>query len=179
MQNQSRVIKFLFGGGTAAAFNLFVMWLLVEHLGFQTPTLINLANIISIELSIIFCFFVYRTFVWPERQASLKRVLLVQLPLYHVSTSLSVVLRILVLFPLLNWLGVSYSANTLIGIALGAGMNYVISDKIIFNAKTSGKPPTNASAAVTSSAEPALSTSAYDHQVGADSRDEQTSESVI
>ena len=54
---QKRGVKFLIGGGVAAAVNLFLIYALIEWLGFGTPWLRNLANIISIELSLVLSFF--------------------------------------------------------------------------------------------------------------------------
>ena len=61
---RQRIFKFLLGGGVAAAFNLTVIFAFIKLLGFNRPLLRNIANIISIELSLIFSFFVYRIWVW-------------------------------------------------------------------------------------------------------------------
>ena len=129
---QQRVIKFLFGGGVAAAFNLLLIFVLIEWLGFTTPLLRNVANVIAIELSLILSFFIYRIWVWPGGVWKISAVLFKQLPLYHLSAGTAVLLRVLVVFPLLDKLGVSYGINTLIGILLSAVINYLISDRLVF-----------------------------------------------
>jgi dolichol-phosphate mannosyltransferase len=130
---QKRVVKFLFGGGVAAAFNLLVIYGFIHWLGFNTPLLRNVANALAIELSLILSFFIYRIWVWPGGNWSFKQVLIRQLPLYHVSAGSAVLLRILVLFPLLDWLGVNFAINTLVGVLASSVLNYVISDRLVFS----------------------------------------------
>ncbi|MGC9506089.1 MAG: glycosyltransferase [Baaleninema sp.] len=129
---QKRAIRFLGGGGVAAAFNLLLMFLFVEIGGWDTPILRNTANVISIELSLLLSFFIYRTWVWTGGSWRLREVLLRQLPLYHLSAGSSVILRIFAIFPFLDWLGVSYGVNTLIGILVSATTNYLLSDRLVF-----------------------------------------------
>jgi dolichol-phosphate mannosyltransferase len=134
-----RIFKFLIGGGVSAAFNLLLIFFLIDVLGFKTDVLQNLANAISIELSLVFSFFVYRIWVWTGGTWTVREVLLRQLPLYHIAAGTAVLSRIFVVFPLLNWLGVSYQINTLVGVLLNAVINYVISDRLVF--KTQVKHP--------------------------------------
>lgn len=129
----SRGIRFLIGGSIAAVFNLVAIALLIEHLGFDTPLLRNVANVIAIELSLIFSFAIYRIWVWPGGKRSLLHILLKQLPLYHISAGLSIFSRSLLIFPILDRLGVNYGINTLAGALLSAGINYAMSDRLIFN----------------------------------------------
>jgi dolichol-phosphate mannosyltransferase len=134
-----RIFKFLIGGGVSAAFNLLIIFLLIDVLGFNTPALRNLANTISIEMSLVFSFFVYRIWVWTGGSWTVREVLLRQLPLYHIAAGTAVFSRIFIVFPLLDWLGVSYQINTLVGVLLNAVINYVISDRLVF--KTQVKHP--------------------------------------
>jgi len=129
---KQRTIKFLFGGGVAAAVNLLLIFILIEWLGFQTPMLRNVANIIAIELSLILSFFIYRIWVWPGGVWSINSVLLKQLPLYHLSAGTAVLLRVMIVFPILDKLGVDYGINTIIGVLLSAVINYLISDRLVF-----------------------------------------------
>ena len=132
--SRQRVFKFLLGGGVAAAVNLVLIFALIEWLGFNTPLLRNIANIIAIELSLIFSFFVYRIWVWPGGVWKVKEILGKQLPLYHFAAGTAVLVRVLILFPLLDWWGINYSINTLVGVLLSATINYLISDRIVFKA---------------------------------------------
>lgn len=132
---QQRLFKFIIGGGVAALFNLLLIFVLIDLLRFNTPFLRNVANAVSIELSLLFSFFVYRIWVWPGGNWTVREVLWRQLPLYHVSAGASVITRILILFPFLDWLGVNYGINTLVGVLLSAVLNYVISDRLVFRSQ--------------------------------------------
>jgi dolichol-phosphate mannosyltransferase len=129
---QQKVFKFLLGGGVAAVINLILIFALIDLLGFNTPTLRNIANVVSIELSLLVSFFIYRIWVWPGGDWTVREVLLRQLPLYHISAGASVVSRIFFIFPLLDWLGVNYAINTLVGVLVSASLNYLISDRLVF-----------------------------------------------
>ncbi len=96
----------------------------------------NIANVISIEISLIFSFFIYRTWVWTGGVWNLREVFLRQLPLYHISAGLAVITRILFIFPILDWLRVNYAINTVIGALLSASINYLISDRFVFKTPT-------------------------------------------
>ncbi|MEM9502843.1 MAG: glycosyltransferase, partial [Cyanobacteria bacterium P01_E01_bin.43] len=121
------------GGGVAALLNLSLIYGLITPLGWDTPLLRNLANLVAIELSLIASFFIYRIWVWPGGSWSPKRLLLEQLPLYHFSAGAALLLRVLVIFPVLDRLGVNYLLNTLLGVAVGATINYILSDRLVFN----------------------------------------------
>jgi dolichol-phosphate mannosyltransferase len=129
---QKKVVKFLIGGGVAALINLFLIFVLIEWLGFNTVTLRNLANIIAIELSLLASFFIYRIWVWTGGSWKLREVIFRQIPLYHLAAGTAVLARIFLIFPILNWLGVNYLINTLIGVLVSAAINYIISDTIVF-----------------------------------------------
>lgn len=129
---RSKILKFLLGGGLAAALNLALIYLIIEKLGFNTPLLRNIANVLSIEISLVFSFFIYRTWVWTGGVWTIREVFLRQLPLYHVSAGVAVISRILFIFPVLDWLRVNYAINTVIGALLSASINYLISDSFVF-----------------------------------------------
>ncbi|WP_375514625.1 glycosyltransferase [uncultured Nostoc sp.] len=140
---QPKIFKFFIGGSLAAALNLLLIFLLIEKLGFNTPILRNIANIVTIEISLVFSFFIYRTWVWAGGIWNLREVFLRQLPLYHVSAGVAVIIRILFIFPILDWLKVNYAINTVIGALLSASINYLISDSFVF--KTSAQKSDNKS----------------------------------
>lgn len=134
----SKIVKFLVGGGVAAALNLALIYGLIEWVNFDTPFLRNVANAISIEISLLFSFFIYRIWVWPGGAWTLPEVLFRQLPLYHVAAGTAVIARIFLIFPLLDWLGINYAINTLAGVLISASLNYLISDRLVFKNSTSG-----------------------------------------
>jgi len=128
----SKIFRFIIGGGVAAAINLFLIFSLIEWCGFNTPLLRNIANLISIEISLLASFFIYRIWVWTGGNWTVKEVLWKQIPLYHVSAGVAVITRIFIIFPILDWLHVNYVANTLVGVISSASLNYLISDRLIF-----------------------------------------------
>ena len=127
-----KLLKFLIGGGVAALLNLYLIFVMIDQLGWNDPFLRNLANAIAIELSLIFSFFIYRIWVWTGGSWDIRDVLTRQIPLYHLSAGSAVILRVFVAFPILDWLKVDYRLNTLIGVLLSAFLNYFISDRLVF-----------------------------------------------
>ncbi|TAE57891.1 MAG: glycosyltransferase [Nostocales cyanobacterium] len=136
-----KVLKFLIGGGIAALFNLFLIFVMVEGLGWNDALGRNLANTISIELSLLVSFFIYRLWVWTGGVWNIKEVIFKQIPLYHLSAGSAVILRIFILFPILDWLKVDYRINTLIGVLLSASLNYIISDRLVFKNQLKNQQP--------------------------------------
>jgi dolichol-phosphate mannosyltransferase len=135
----SKVFKFLIGGGIAATINLVLIFYLIEWLEFNTPILRNVANSLSIELSLLASFFIYRIWVWPGGAWTVREVLWRQIPLYHISAGTAVVARILFIFPLLDRLEVNYTINTLVGVLVSAALNYLISDRLVFQKSDSSQ----------------------------------------
>ncbi|HEY9850416.1 MAG TPA: glycosyltransferase [Leptolyngbyaceae cyanobacterium] len=133
---QNRIFKFIIAGGVAAVFNLLLIYALIEMLNFNTPVLRNVANVIAIEISLVFSFFLYRIWVWPGGNWTFREVWLRQLPLYHMSAGSAIIARSFIVFPLLDWLGIDYKINTLIGILINASLNYLISDKLVFKSQS-------------------------------------------
>ena len=131
----NKIFRFLIAGGVAFLINLFLIYWFIDDLGFNTPFLKNVANVISIEISLIASFFIYRIWVWTGGDWTIRDVILIQLPLYHLSAGLAVLLRVFLIFPFLNWLGLSPDVNTMIGVLVGASINYVASDSLIFKPK--------------------------------------------
>ncbi len=129
---RQKVFKFLIGGGVAAVINLLLIFGLIEWLGFNTPALRNIANAVSIELSLLASFFIYRIWVWPGGVWTMREVLWRQIPLYHLSAGAAVISRIFIIFPFLDRLGVNYTINTLVGVLFSATLNYLISDRLVF-----------------------------------------------
>ncbi len=135
---KSRVFKFLVGGGIAALFNLFLIYSLVEYLRLDTVWLRNISNVLSIEASLVLSFFIYREWVWEDAQPIGSGVVPRQLLLYHFSAGSAFATRALIIFPVLDVLGVHYVVNTIIGISAGAIINYTISNRLVFRYYTEG-----------------------------------------
>jgi putative flippase GtrA len=127
-----RIVRFLICGVISAAFNILLLAILIESFRLNQPVWRNLANFISIEISVLFSFVIYRLWVWSNHSWVLRRIFRREIPLYHLSCGASVATRSFILFPILDWMGINYTVNSLIGIAIGSGMNYLISDRVVF-----------------------------------------------
>ena len=128
---KSTIGKFLIVSGSAVGLNLLLLFLMVNYWGFDTPLLENVANAVSMELSIIYNFFMSRAITWANRQKEYGRRLFIQMLKFHLTIGITVVFR-LGLFPLLQMLGVFYILNAAIGIAISAVFNFIIYDTKIF-----------------------------------------------
>ncbi len=133
---KDKVFRYLVCGVITAAFNVLLLVAVIKLLGIKTPLLRNLANFFSIEVSLLFSFFVYRAWVWSTERSTVREVLFRQVPLYHLSVGASLISRSFIVFPILDWLGVHYVANTLVGIIIGSVVNYKISDRWVFKANS-------------------------------------------
>ena len=123
--------KFLIVSGSAVALNLALLFLMVRYLGLSTPLGQNIANAISMELSIIYNFFMSRAITWRGRYKERGSRLLIQILKFHFVIGVTLLLR-LALFPILQLHGVFYLINAAIGIALAAILNFVVYDTLIF-----------------------------------------------
>ena len=101
-------------------------------MGFRSELQQNFVNLVTMETSLLYSFFIYRAFVWRDKTSSVSRILLRQIPLYHMSAGAALVSRAL-LFPVLQALGLYYLANILLGIMAGAALNYFLSNRYVFN----------------------------------------------
>ncbi|MBE7386071.1 MAG: glycosyltransferase [Leptolyngbya sp. SIO1E4] len=129
----SKALKFLIGGAVAAGLNLVLIFLMIEKLDFSSAVLRNTANAISMEFSLIASFLIYKFWVWPGGSWKIKDLICKQLLLYHFSAGVALLLRIFIIFPVLDWLEINYIINTLVGIVASATINYIISDSLVFN----------------------------------------------
>jgi dolichol-phosphate mannosyltransferase len=132
---QEKVFRFLICGAITALFNVLLLDTIIRIFEIQTSLLRNIANAGSIEVSLLLSFFVYRTLVWSTRASTIREMILREAPLYHLSCGVSIASRVFIVFPVLDWMGVHYALNTLVGIVLGSIINYKISDKWVFAVK--------------------------------------------
>lgn len=126
--------KFLIVSGSAVALNLFLLFLMVRYLGFDTPLLENLANAVAMEISIVYNFFMSRAITWSDRHKEKGRRLFIQMVKFHLTIGVTILFR-LALFPVLQQFGVPYIYNAAIGIALAAIFNFAIYDALVFKIK--------------------------------------------
>jgi dolichol-phosphate mannosyltransferase len=129
--NMPTMTKFLVVSGSAVIINLLLLFVMVNYLGFNTDIGENIANAVSMELSIIYNFFMSRAITWKDRLREPGSRLLIQLIKFHVTIGITILFR-LVLFPILQLAGIHYIINAAIGIAISAVFNYFVYDNLIF-----------------------------------------------
>lgn len=136
--NQRRLIisKFLVVSGSAVILNLVLLYLLVNYAGFNTSLGQNIANAISMELSIVYNFFLSRAITWKDRRQEKGNKLFVQIVKFHFTIGVTILFR-LGLFALLQLTGIHYLINAAIGITISALFNFVIYDALIFKKRES------------------------------------------
>ncbi len=127
--------KFILVSGSAVLLNLLLLHLMVRYLGLNTALGENIANIVSMELSIIYNFFLSRTITWQDRYKEHGLRLFLQLIKFQVAIGITTLMRV-GLFALLQWLGVFYLLNAIIGIAIASGFNFVTYDTLVFKGRT-------------------------------------------
>lgn len=130
-QRRWTVAKFLLVSGSAVALNLLLLFLMVRYLGFNSRLGENVANAISMELSILYNFFMSRAITWRDRHKERGFKLFVQMLKFHATIGATILLR-LALFPLLQWCGIFYLLNAATGIAIAAVFNFVAYDTLVF-----------------------------------------------
>ena len=136
-----QILLFLIGGSSAAALNLILAYIAVDLLGFDSRLQQNYVNVTAMEAGLVYSFFVYRAFVWKDKLSSASRVFLRQLPIYHLSAGAAILARSLLIFPLLQLLGVHYLLNITVGILSGAAITFVLSDRYVFATRLSERNP--------------------------------------
>lgn len=126
-----RIIKFVIIGIIGALVNLIAFYLMVMLTETKSSLWKNIFNVLSIEISIWFSFTLNRNWTWNDRVLLKKMKLMMQFFIFHLAVGLSVLLRI-IMFPILDTIGIHYLFNSAIGIALGAVINYFTFDSIVF-----------------------------------------------
>jgi dolichol-phosphate mannosyltransferase len=127
-----RILLFLLGGSSAAVLNLALAYIGVDILGLSSDLQQNFVNIATLEAGLVYSFFIYRAFVWKVKTWDSAQILLRQLPLYHLSAGAAILARVLLIFPLLQLLGVYYLLNITTGLLIGAAITYFLSDRYVF-----------------------------------------------
>jgi glycosyltransferase involved in cell wall biosynthesis len=131
--NTSRFAHFVKYGfnGLLVAFSQFAtLFLLIEVLGFKSIILENIANAISIEVSIITGFLIHSQSTWRYKFNSLGNFV-GKGTLFHLTTLISFAIRVL-LFYILSLCGMHYISNTIIGILISISLNFFCYDNFVF-----------------------------------------------
>jgi dolichol-phosphate mannosyltransferase len=126
--------KFIIVSGSAVVINLLLLFLFVNYLGFKTSLKQNVANVISMEISIVYNYILSRSITWKNRHQETGSKLLQQILKFHVTIGITILFR-LGLFALLQVFGVHYIINAAIGIALASVFNFIVYDALIFKKK--------------------------------------------
>lgn len=129
--NKFRILKFLISGCSAAIINLGLFYILVACLQFNTKLLENVGNALSMEVSIIYNFILSRFWTWNDARKEYGPKLIKQCTLFHIAVGFSIVIR-LIMFPILQFFGVHYLVNAIVGIGTAAIVNYILYDRIVF-----------------------------------------------
>ena len=134
LRHPAYLIKFFLVSGSAVLLNLLLLYLLVTYCGLGSALGENIANVLSMEIAVIYNDFMSRAFTWQDRQKEYGLKLFYQLLKFHVTIGITLLLRI-VLFFFLQMAGIHYIINAVIGIALAAAINFVVYDTLIFRKK--------------------------------------------
>jgi dolichol-phosphate mannosyltransferase len=133
-QKKIRIGKFIIVSGSAVVLNLVLLYVLVKYFGFNTIILQNVANALSMEISIIYNFFLSWAITWRDRHREKGVRFLLQILQFHLTIGITILFR-LGLFALLQLTGINYVINAAIGIALASVFNFVVYDTYVFKKK--------------------------------------------
>ncbi len=131
LERKDKLIRFFIVGISLTLLNLLLIYVFVEIFLFNTKLLENIANIIVIEIGVIFSFFLNKNWTW---NISSNSDVFNQLLKFHTVVASTAILRIL-LFALLQSINVTYIVNTILGIILASFFNFILYDLKVFNEK--------------------------------------------
>lgn len=125
--------KYVINGVFVALSQIITIYVLVEYLKFDTIKLQEIANVLSIEISVIVGLLLHSYITWRYKYETTRKFLKVFI-YFHLVTGVSFAARLL-LFPVLASFGIDYMTNTLIGVALAIVLNFFGYDKLVFKKK--------------------------------------------
>lgn len=131
MRLNERLKRFLIVGSSAAIVNFALMIFFVEVLSFNTYVLKNIANVISIEFSVFYNFLLSRVWTWGDAPKRQGKGLVSQFIFFNLAALTGIIIRIIV-FAVLDKLGVFYIINVFWGIGVAATIDFILYDKLIF-----------------------------------------------
>ena len=131
MKLNERLKRFLIVGSSAAIVNFALMIFFVEALSFNTYVLKNVANAISIEVSVFFNFLLSRIWTWGDAPKRQGKGLVTQFIYFNLAALTGIIVRIII-FAALDNLGVFYLINVFLGIGIAAIIDFILYDKLIF-----------------------------------------------
>jgi putative flippase GtrA len=131
MRLNERLKGFLIVGSSAAIVNFALMIFFVEVLSFDTYALKNIANVISIEVSVFYNFLLSRVWTWGDAPKRQGKGLVSRFIFFNLAALTGIIIRIIV-FAVLDKLGVFYIINVFLGISIAAIIDFILYDKLIF-----------------------------------------------
>ena len=131
MQLNERLKRFIIVGSSAAIVNFAFMIFFVEALFFNTYLLKNIANLISIEVSVFFNYLLSRIWTWDDAPKRQGKGLISQFIYFNLVALTGIFVR-LIIFAILDKLGVFYLVNVFCGIGIASILNFILYDKLIF-----------------------------------------------
>ena len=131
MRYHERIKRFLIVGLSAAIANFLIISLFIELLGFNSYFLKNLANLLAIEISAVYNFCISRLWTWRDAPRKHGPNLVPQFLSFNLALLAGIVIRV-ILFAVLEKCGVFYLLNVALGIAVAAGIDFILYDKLVF-----------------------------------------------
>ena len=129
----AKVIKYICHGALVALTQMLLMIILVKGANLETTYELNGANLLSIEGALLVGFVLHSLLTWHIKFTSPLDIVQ-RLIKFHAVTGVSILTRI-GSFYFLNFLGVHYILNILIGIFAAICINYFGYDKVVFKLK--------------------------------------------
>ena len=127
-----RWVKFNFVGGIGIAVQLAVLVFLRSVLHLDTL----LATGLAVETAVIHNFLWHERFTWRDRPAARLRDSLVRLAKFNASNgAVSLVGNLLVMRALMGELHINYVAANLISVAICSLVNFLLSDRLVFQSE--------------------------------------------
>lgn len=126
----AKITKYIAHGGVVATSQFISIIILIELFGFTNSIQQNIANVISIEISVLVGFLLHGFVTWnrkPESPSDLMR----RFAKFHLITGVSFAIRV-VMFYILSLAAIDYKLNVLAGIAVAVLINYIGYDRYVF-----------------------------------------------
>ena len=129
----AHLTKYGLNGILVALSQILAIFILVNYLDFTTFNLQEVANLISIEISVLVGLFLHSCITWRYKYETTRNFLKIFI-YFHLVTGFSFLARI-ILFPILASIGINYMTNTILGVLLAIVMNFLGYDKLVFRSK--------------------------------------------
>lgn len=125
-----KYLRFLWTGGSSALLNLGLLHVLVSSGGLSEGWELDLANVLALEVGILYSFFLCR--FWVFSAAPAQGPFWRELAAFHGAVAVAATFRV-ILFAVLRPAGVPVLLNAAIGIALAAVLSFVLYERLVFS----------------------------------------------